>query len=397
MKAYAPVGLFILVALVLEACQPTVSDHQLATQVAATIAAGQTATAAINQAAEGILTASARPPTSTSTVTAIPPTQTATPTPAPPTSTPTPSHPSFSRDEVLEIPSVSAIVGEGEVLFAEGEEPKKLRVEINGTVPIVEGNWCAACLDTIRIDPNLQVPTDPFFVDTEAPEPPGGLGLIGESMVLNVVLSSPIPDDSTEFIVSGPKGATLRKVGRGFLLVEGEAYLLQTAVQPNTTAQPTAVPLAPTAAPTIQAVPTSTQQTVPQKSPVEISAYCALFGRSPSYAEVDQPVVLRWGWEAATAAYRQDYVDAASFSVQIDGQPVDPSSVSYSFSSESDDSFRVHYRLPSRILSPGTHQVVIAVTLSRQVMDGYDSDNDGNLDTFGPGTTVVSPCVIMVN
>ena len=165
-----------------------------------------------------------------STPTPVPPTATpappsATPTPEPPTATPTPSYPSFSKDEALEIPSISVIVGEGRVVFGEGEEAGKLRVEINGKIPIVEGYWCLCCVDTIRIEPNLKVPISPFFLDTEAPPPPQGL--ISDYMEVNFVLSSPIADDATEFIVSGPEGATLTKVGQGFLLVDGEAYFLQ--------------------------------------------------------------------------------------------------------------------------------------------------------------------------
>ena len=169
-------------------------------------------------------TPTSAPPTATPTL--APPT--ATPTPAPPTATPTPSHPTFSETEVLEVPSISAIVGEGQVLFAEGEEPGKLRVEIDGSVPIVEGYWCLCCVDTIRVEPNLRIPTTFFLNAIEAAPAPGGL--IPERMELHVVLSSPISDDATEFIVSGPEGATLAKEGQGFLLVEGEAYLLQTAV-----------------------------------------------------------------------------------------------------------------------------------------------------------------------
>jgi hypothetical protein len=45
---------------------------------------------------------------------------------------------------------------------------------------------------------------------------------------MSIVLSSPIPDDATEFIVSGPAGATLTKEGKGFRLVSGSAYFLQT-------------------------------------------------------------------------------------------------------------------------------------------------------------------------
>jgi hypothetical protein len=144
------------------------------------------------------------------------------------TVTPTPSHPVFSSGEILEIPSISPIVGRGKVIFSEGEDAGNLTVHINGTIPIVEGYWCLCCVDSIQIKPNLKIPISPFFVETKAPPAPGGL--ISESMELdNLVLLSPIPEDATVFIVSGPEGATLKKEGSGFLLVEGSAYLLETA------------------------------------------------------------------------------------------------------------------------------------------------------------------------
>jgi hypothetical protein len=127
----------------------------------------------------------------------------------------------------MEIPSISEIVGNGIVVFAKGEEAGKLTVTINGTIPIIAGYWCICCVDTIQIEPNLQVPLDPFFMDTEAPPAPGGL--ISESMGMNdIVLSSPIPEDAVEFIVSGAEGATLKKEGSGFRLVKGSAYFLKT-------------------------------------------------------------------------------------------------------------------------------------------------------------------------
>jgi len=147
--------------------------------------------------------------------------------------------------------------------------------------------------------------------------------------------------------------------------------------------------------PTAQIVPTSTQETAPQKPAVRISVYCALFGNSPSYAEVDQPVVLTWVWRAATEAYRQDYIDAASFSVQIDGQNVDVSSAALALSSQT-NGFFASWSLPPRTFAAGTHQSVLSVTLSRQITDGFDSNNDGNLDTDGPGLTTLPPCDIIV-
>jgi hypothetical protein len=143
-----------------------------------------------------------------------------------PVATSTPSHPSFSKSEVMEFPSISEIVGNGIVVFAKGEDAGNLTARINGTIPIVQGYWCMCCVNTIQIEPNLQIPISPFFDDTKAPSAPGGL--ISESMSLNdLVLLSPIPDDAAEFIVSGSEGVTLRKEGNGFRLVEGSAYFLQ--------------------------------------------------------------------------------------------------------------------------------------------------------------------------
>lgn len=150
------------------------------------------------------------------------------PTPAPTptsTSTPTPTHtptpgPAFSRDEVLEIPSISEVVGTGTAYFAEGKEPGTVRVLIIGTIPVVGGKTCLCCVEAIQLTPDLKIPTKPWFIDREHE---------GQSMTVNLELQGPIPDDATEFILSGPEGAALKKEGRGFTLTAGAAYFLQTA------------------------------------------------------------------------------------------------------------------------------------------------------------------------
>ena len=140
------------------------------------------------------------------------------PTPIPATDTPTPSHPFFSKDEILEIPSISVVVGEGEISFSKGEEPETISIKINGTIPVVDGKVCPGCVEVIRIDPDLKVSTRWFT---------GLLDGQGVSMTLNLAFGGPlIPEDASEFIVSGDEGATLKKEGGGFLLEEGEAYLL---------------------------------------------------------------------------------------------------------------------------------------------------------------------------
>lgn len=168
------------------------------------------------------------------------------------------------------------------------------------------------------------------------------------------------------------------------------------------TLTPTATPTSTdTPEPTVTMKPAAhvtvvpTAQAATQKPTVTISVYCAQFGQSPKYAEVDQPVVLIWGWVAATEAYRQDYIDAASFAVQVDGLAIDVSSATLVLSSQSNGSAAL-WTLPPRTFSAGTYQAVITVTLSRQITDGFDANNDGILDTFGPAVETRPPCEIVV-
>ncbi len=86
MKTYSLIALFVF-AVLLVACQSVTPAGQVETQVAATIAAGQSATAAVEQAVKMTLTASVPLPTET-----LPPSPTSVPTTAvPPTDTPVPT------------------------------------------------------------------------------------------------------------------------------------------------------------------------------------------------------------------------------------------------------------------------------------------------------------------
>lgn len=132
----------------------------------------------------------------------------------------------LSKGKIVEVPSISPIVGQGKVFFKKGGKSGTLKAEANGTIPVVDGKSCIFCLDTIKIEPNLKVPLKPFFTESSHQ---------GKSItVSNLSLEGPmVPEDTTALILSGPVGATLRKKGRGFLLVEGEAYLLLNTITPS--------------------------------------------------------------------------------------------------------------------------------------------------------------------
>jgi hypothetical protein len=142
-----------------------------------------------------------------------------------PTSTPLPGVP-FSKENVVEIPSISAIVGQGELSLTQGKKPGDVRVEIKeANIPIVNGKECDFCVEIIKFGPDLKVAVDRLFQESEPQES----GFVQDSIVLkNVSLEGPkASDSSTIFILSGPNGATLKKQGKGFLLVEGDAYLIR--------------------------------------------------------------------------------------------------------------------------------------------------------------------------
>ena len=159
----------------------------------------------------------------------------------------------ISKDNPTIIQSISNIVGEGEASFLQGVKYGTLRLAINGTLPVNESKFCLGGFETIEISPNLSIPTKVFTeisidklssfliiegtitsqlqletvtIDgkeyTVLKDPP----VIDSLDFIGVVLEIPIDAEDAESIVSGPDGATLKKVENGFLLLEGEAYLV---------------------------------------------------------------------------------------------------------------------------------------------------------------------------
>ena len=181
-------------------------------------------------------------------------TPTPTPTPVPPTPTPGPGI-AFSDEEVLELPSISNVVGDGSASFRMGEEADRLLVEVTGIVSSAPGGKiCLWCFDTVSIAPDMKIPVTLF--EDIGPDEMGSIknetaGLITfslklewstdafgnsirvvkepkeiDAVELDVVLSVPYDADADRYILSGTEGATLQKVRDGFLLSKGAAYFV---------------------------------------------------------------------------------------------------------------------------------------------------------------------------
>jgi hypothetical protein len=97
--------------------------------------------------------------------------------------------------------------------------------------------------------------------------------------------------------------------------------------------------------------------------------------------------VLHWGWITVTEAQGKDFISASTTVVTIDGtayqvQQQNWGPVAYS---SKDNGYKTgwNYTLPA--LGPGTHRVEFSLSLSSTVTDGYDTNNDGAVDQYGPG------------
>jgi hypothetical protein len=100
----------------------------------------------------------------------------------------------------------------------------------------------------------------------------------------------------------------------------------------------------------------------------------------------DQPLEVRWRWEAKTPDYLDRFKSGTVLTVTVDAVPVEnPLQYWTPTAIESDQAEAFwSYRLPA--LEPGAHLIEYAVWSDQQLTDGLDGNGDGQLDTYGPGS-----------
>ncbi len=146
----------------------------------------------------------------------------------------------------VEIDSIAEITQPGEADISPDSEPNSLIVGVKGEVMVRADRACPFCFDTIRIAPNLQVPTSLFverdidymmklvFVDDgrmrlhpkrEWVGPDGKRLVVLNSVDVDCRVRVAIDATTAEFLTSGPQGATLGKVGKSLRLLAGSASL----------------------------------------------------------------------------------------------------------------------------------------------------------------------------
>jgi hypothetical protein len=127
-----------------------------------------------------------------------------------------------------------------------------------------------------------------------------------------------------------------------------------------------------------------------RKKPVLVSLYSGLFGLKNIKVRVGRPVILTWAWEAASESYCKGYIQAASFTVLVDGEPVDVAERLWV--EKVGNTWAVRWRSTPVVFGGGEHELVLVVNLKQAVSDGFDSNSDGQIDMYGPGEERQPPC-----
>jgi hypothetical protein len=127
----------------------------------------------------------------------------------------------FSPGQNVKV-SIPADVGKGVIKFQRGKKTGAIRVKLNGIPKAVNGKSCLTCMDRVELKSNVRVWTSFFHSSKVEKSTPGTRYEITE---VNGETELPLNKKAKEFIVAGPSGAVLKKVGSGFTLLSGEAWL----------------------------------------------------------------------------------------------------------------------------------------------------------------------------
>jgi hypothetical protein len=123
-------------------------------------------------------------------------------------------------------------------------------------------------------------------------------------------------------------------------------------------------------------VPTSSPTEV---SPVYVSALCTLMGMDARLeVPAGRPVIVMWGWSAATLAQVQDYIQFGIAAVTFDGRELKGEQQGGIPLDETAKVYRAVWMAAAGIPAKGLHAIAYSLTFSRKIFDGTDY--------YGPGT-----------
>jgi len=125
--------------------------------------------------------------------------------------------------------------------------------------------------------------------------------------------------------------------------------------------------------------PTTAPVTPSEVSPVYVSALCTLMGQ-PARMEIPKfrPVIVMWGWSAATSQQVQDYIGAAIAKVAFDGSDLPGRMQPDIPFDETAKVYRAVWMASVGIPAPGLHVITYSLEFGSKIFDGVDD--------YGPGT-----------
>ncbi|MBN2085503.1 MAG: hypothetical protein JW748_09785 [Anaerolineales bacterium] len=160
-------------------------------------------------------------------------------------------------------------------------------------------------------------------------------------------------------------------------------FLLATAAcQPAVTAIPTARPTEAETAEFTSTHPSEVSAPIPTETglpPVYVPALCTLMGR-PVRSDVPagKPVILVWGWSAATEEQVRDYIRVRMVVVTFDGNEVEGVQSGGIPYDENAKLYKAVWMAAVGVVDPGVHTITYLLAFREKLFDGFDY--------YGPGT-----------
>jgi hypothetical protein len=138
--------------------------------------------------------------------------------------------------------------------------------------------------------------------------------------------------------------------------------------------------------------PTARPGTPTEALPIYVFAQCALMG-GESRVEVaaDRPLVVLWGWTAATAEQMQAYRDTAVVTVRLDGRELTGVLQGEILHDEASGEYRAVWSADAGRPDVGSHELTYRAAFPVRISDGRSD--------YGPGTArpnLADDCEIIV-
>ncbi|NDJ62354.1 MAG: SH3 domain-containing protein, partial [Chloroflexi bacterium] len=144
----------------------------------------------------------------------------------------------------------------------------------------------------------------------------------------------------------------------------------------------------PTGGPRIDGSPTRPPTANPNASAqqgVDVLAYCddrSYGSPPPSDLGAGSTIDVFWSWFATTRAFINDHLDAVSYTVTVNGEPLNWRQFQTNIRQPDGGDYFVYWFVPYGPLAPGEYRIEYSVSWSRAINDGYAQ--------FGPGTGIPS-------